>query len=123
MGMIPGKEVDGGLLTQMAEDGLASLAYAVRCLLVDEPQEAEWAVGREYDATDHAAIKLTGLRCRTPKKEAKLLAHPLIQRALGRQQRRPETAAERRFCGAAAPGGGEPDLHRTGADAGFSSVK
>lgn len=86
MGMIPGKEVDGGLLTLMAEDGLASLAYAVRCLLVDAPQEAEWAVGREYDATDHAAIELMGFVPNTPKKEARLLAHPLIQRALGRQQ-------------------------------------
>jgi hypothetical protein len=86
MGMIPGKEVDGGLLTLMAEDGLASLAYAVRCLLVDEPQEAEWAVGREYDAADHAAVKLMGFVPNSPKKEAKLLAHPLIQRALGRQQ-------------------------------------
>ncbi|CAH0276536.1 hypothetical protein SRABI118_03646 [Massilia sp. Bi118] len=85
MAMIPGKEVEGGLLTMMAEDALASLAYAVRCLLVDTPQEAEWAVGREYDATDQAAIKLMGVVPNTPKKEARLLAHPLIQRTLGRQ--------------------------------------
>jgi hypothetical protein len=42
-------------------------------------------VGREYDATDQAAIRLTGVVPNTPKKEARLLAHPLIQRALGRQ--------------------------------------
>ncbi|MGJ7917659.1 hypothetical protein ACI48D_19545 [Massilia sp. LXY-6] len=86
MRMIPGKEAEGGLLTQMAEDGLASLAYAIRCLLVDEPSQAESAVGREYDATDQAAIRITGVVPNTPKKEARLLAHPLIQRALGRQQ-------------------------------------
>jgi hypothetical protein len=86
MGMIPGKEVQGGLLTQMAEDALASLAYAIRCLLVNDPGQAESAVGREYDATDQAAIKLSGVVPNTPKKEAQLLAHPLIQRALARQQ-------------------------------------
>jgi hypothetical protein len=86
MGMIPGKEVEGGLLTQMAEDALASLAYAIRCLFVDDPAQAEAAVGREYDATDQAAIRLTGVVPNSPKKEARLLAHPLIQRALGRQR-------------------------------------
>lgn len=86
MAMIPGKEVEGGLLTQTAEDALASLAYAIRCLLVDEPSQAEWAVAREYDATDQAVIKLTGVVPNTPKKEARQLAHPLIQRALGRQR-------------------------------------
>jgi hypothetical protein len=85
MGMIPGQEVEGGLLTQMAEDGIASLAYAIRCLLVDEPSQAEAAVGREYDATDQAAIRVTGVVPTTPKKEARLLAHPLIQRTLARQ--------------------------------------
>jgi hypothetical protein len=85
MAMIPGKEVEGGLLTLVAEDALASLAYAIRCRVVDEPSQAEWAVAREYDATDQAAIRLTGVVPNTPKKEARLLAHPLIQRALGRQ--------------------------------------
>jgi hypothetical protein len=87
MGMIPGKEVEGGLLTQMAEDALASLAYAIRCLLVDDPGQAEAAVGREYDAVDQAAIRLSGVVPNTPRKEARLLAHPLIQRALGRQHK------------------------------------
>ncbi|WP_156328114.1 MULTISPECIES: hypothetical protein [unclassified Massilia] len=86
MGMIPREDVEGGLLTLMAEDALASLAYAIRCLLVDDAGQAEAAVGREYDATDQAAIQLTGVVPNTPKKEARLLAHPLIQRALGRQR-------------------------------------
>jgi hypothetical protein len=86
MRMIPGKEVKGGPLTLLAEEGLASLAYAIRCLLVDDPAQAEAAVGREYDATDQAAIQLSGIVPTTPKKEARLLAHPLIQRTLGRQR-------------------------------------
>jgi hypothetical protein len=86
MAMIPRTEVEGGLLTPVAEDGLASLAYAIRCLLVDDPRQAEAAVGREYDAVDQAAIGLTGVVPNSPKKEARLLVHPLIQRALGRQQ-------------------------------------
>jgi hypothetical protein len=83
--MIPGEKAGGGLLASMAEDGFASLAYAIRCLLVDDPGQAELAVGREYDATDQAAVSLTGVVPNTPKKEARLLAHPLIQRALARQ--------------------------------------
>jgi hypothetical protein len=83
--MIPGEKAGGGLLASMAEDGFASLAYAIRCLLVDDPGQAESAVGREYDATDQAAVSLTGVVPNTPKKEARLLAHPLIQRALARQ--------------------------------------
>jgi hypothetical protein len=85
MAMIPREDAGGGLLASMAEDGLASLAYAIRCLLVGDPGQAELAVGREYDATDQAAVTLTGVVPNTPKKEARLLAHPLIQRALARQ--------------------------------------
>jgi hypothetical protein len=83
--MIPGEKAAGGLLASMAEDGFASLAYAIRCLLVDDSSQAESALGREYDAADHAAVSLTGVVPNTPKKEARLLAHPLIQRALARQ--------------------------------------
>jgi|GEM_PF-5817904 len=85
MAMIPGEDTAGGLLASMAEDGVASLAYAIRCLLVGDPGQAEAAVGREYDATDQAAVTVTGVVPNTPKKEARLLAHPLIQRALARQ--------------------------------------
>jgi hypothetical protein len=83
--MIPGEDAGGGLLASMAEDGFASLAYAIRCLLVEDPGQAESAMCREYDATDQAAVSLTGVVPNTPKKEARLLAHPLIQRALARQ--------------------------------------
>ena len=122
MAMIPGEEVQGGALTLMAEDALASLAYAVRCLLVDAAQEAEWAVGREYDAADQAAIRLTGVVPNTPKKEARLLAHPLIQRTLGRQQEdlallRRGDFAELLRQAVANPTFTEPELD------GFSSVK
>ena len=85
MAMIPREDTAGGLLASMAEDGVASLAYAIRCLLVGDPGQAESAVGREYDATDQAAVTITGVVPNTPKKEARLLAHPLIQRALARQ--------------------------------------
>lgn len=122
MAMIPGPEVEGGLLAQIAEDALASLAYAIRCLLVDEPSQAEWAVAREYDCADQAAIRLTGVVPDTPKKEARLLAHPLIQRALGRQRAdlallRHGDVAELLRQAVANPSFSEHEL------AGFSSVK
>jgi hypothetical protein len=85
MAMIPGEEAEGGLVTQLAEDGFACLAYAIRCLLTDEAQEAARAAGREYDACDQAAIALTGIVPKSAKQEAKILAHPLVQRGLGRQ--------------------------------------
>jgi hypothetical protein len=85
MAMIPGEEVEGGMLTLLAEDAFACLAYAVRALLTDDPQQAAWALGREYDATDHAAMALTGIVPKNAKQEAKILSHPLVQRALNRQ--------------------------------------
>jgi hypothetical protein len=85
MGMIPGEEVEGGMLTLLAEDAFACLAYAVRCLLTDDPQQAAWALGREYDATDQAAIGLLRIVPKNAKQEARILSHPLVQRALVRQ--------------------------------------
>lgn len=85
MGMIPGEDVEGGMVALLAEDALACLAYALRCLLTDDPQQAAWALGREYDATDQAAIALTGIVPKNAKQEAKILSHTLVQRALGRQ--------------------------------------
>ena len=85
MGMIPGEEAEGGMLTLLAEDAFACLAYAVRTLLTDDPQQAAWALGREYDATDQAALSLLGIVPKNAKQEAKVLSHPLVQRALHRQ--------------------------------------
>jgi hypothetical protein len=85
MGMIPGEDVEGGMVALLAEDALACMAYALRCLLTDDLQQAAWALGREYDATDQAAIALLGIVPKNAKQEAKILSHPLVQRALGRQ--------------------------------------
>jgi len=85
MGMIPGEDVEGGMVTQLAEDALACMAYALRSLLTDDSQQAAWALGREYDATDQAAVALMGIVPKNAKQEAKILSHPLVQRALGRQ--------------------------------------
>ena len=85
LGMIPGEDVEGGMVALLAEDALACLAYALRCLLTDDLQQAAWALGREYDATDQAAIAMLGIKPKNAKQEAKILSHPLVQRALGRQ--------------------------------------
>lgn len=67
----------------LAEDTLVTVAYAIRCLLDPNPQEAAWAARVVYEAADQAAIRLHGEAPSTAAAEAQILAHPFIQRTLG----------------------------------------
>lgn len=67
----------------LAEDALVTLAYAIRCLLDPEPQEAAWAARVAYESADQAVIRLQGDVPATAAAEARILAHPFIQRTLG----------------------------------------
>ena len=70
----------------LSDDALASLVYAIRTLETGSTQDAAWAVGRAYEAADQATIRLLGgVQRGLPETERMLLAHPGVQRELGRQ--------------------------------------
>jgi hypothetical protein len=70
----------------LVDDALSSLAYAIRCLLKPEPQEAAWAARRAYEAADQAAICSLGVQARSTEMEAVIKAHVFVQRELARQR-------------------------------------
>lgn len=80
MSMIP----DEGT-APLADDGVSSLAYSIRCLLNRDPQEAAWAARRAYEAADQAAIWDLDVQVGLPETEAALQAHVFVQRELAHQ--------------------------------------
>lgn len=69
----------------LADDSVSSLAYAIRCLLNPDPQEAAWAARRAYEAADQAAIWDLDVQLGLPETEAALQAHVFVQRELAHQ--------------------------------------
>lgn len=86
MGLLPEEEDDWEIGHALAEDALSSLAYAIRCRLTPEPQEAAWAARRAYEAADQAAIRVLGVQPGLPNSEVTILAHEFVQRELICQQ-------------------------------------
>ena len=70
-----------------ADHAISSLAYTIRCLLKPDAQEAGWSARRAYEAADQAAIRDLDVQTGTADTEAKILAHPIVQRELQRQER------------------------------------
>lgn len=71
-----------------AEDAAAAVAYAVRARLNGDPQEAAWAGRRVYEAIDHFINAQKEVSATTdPDDQLNVLAHPLVQAELLRQQR------------------------------------
>lgn len=70
----------------LVDDALSSLAYAIRCLLKPERQEAAWAARRAYEAADQAAICSLGVQAGLPETEAVIKSHVFVQRELARQR-------------------------------------
>jgi uncharacterized protein YjaG (DUF416 family) len=62
MGLLPEESDDWEVSHAFADDAISSLAYAIRCLLVTDPQEAIWAARRAYEAADQAAIRMLGVQ-------------------------------------------------------------
>ena len=70
-----------------ADHAVATVAYAIRCLISGDPQDAGWAARRAYEAADQAAIRAAGVEFGvTPDAERIVLSHPIVQRELGRQK-------------------------------------
>jgi len=70
-----------------AEDAGAALAYSLRCRQNGRSREAAWSAGRSYEALDHYVIVTEEIDVNSQGAEARILAHPLVQAELGRQQR------------------------------------
>ena len=91
MALMPEEEEGWDAETQpQAEDAVAAAAYAWRARSTGEAQEAAWAGRRAYEALDQFVASLAA----EPQVSAEsILAHPLVQAELGRQQRDLETLA------------------------------
>ena len=86
MGLLPEESDDWVIAHALADDALSSLAYAIRCLLTPEPQEAAWAARRAYEAADQAAIRVLGVQPGLPNTEVAIKSHGIVQRELARQR-------------------------------------
>lgn len=86
MSLLPEESDEWTILHALADDALSSLAYAIRCLLTPEPQEAAWAARRAYEAADQAAIRSAGVQPGLPNTEIVIMSHRFVQRELARQR-------------------------------------
>lgn len=86
MAMSPTDDEADFPLAALAEDASASLAYAIRCCISHDSQEAAWAARRAYEAADQAAIVDMRIHPRASN-SAEILAHRFVQLELKRQQR------------------------------------
>ena len=86
MSLLPEESDDWVIGHALADDALSSLAYAIRCLLTPEPQEAAWAARRAYEAADQSAIRVLGALAGSPNTEAAIKSHGFVQRELARQR-------------------------------------
>ena len=64
----------------------ASVAYAIRARLADDPQNAAWAARRAYSAVDHFIMSQIHSTRITREHPQFILSHPLVQAELRRQQ-------------------------------------
>ena len=86
MSLIPQEESDSWVPEQpYAEDAAAALAYALRTRKNGAAQEAAWAARRAYEAMDHFVTHNHEIDANATDSENKILAHPLIQTELARQ--------------------------------------
>jgi uncharacterized protein YjaG (DUF416 family) len=85
MERLPGEGQGWDIPRALADDALASLAYAIRCLLSEDPQEAVWAASRAYESADQRAICGLEIQPGPPDAELKIKSHPFVQHELGYQ--------------------------------------
>lgn len=87
MSLYPAETEHWTLKHALAEDALSSLAYAIRCLLSGDSQEAAWALRCAYEASDQAAIRISDVGLSGANAEQIILSHQFVQRELQRQRR------------------------------------
>lgn len=85
--LILGENAEWDLLNGLADDAVASLAYACQCQLTGETQSAYWAAVRGYEAVDYTAHTLEGMDYDTPAAEVAILQKEYVQAEIQRQLR------------------------------------
>jgi uncharacterized protein YjaG (DUF416 family) len=86
--LIPSEDSDPWFQEQVyADDAAAALAYALRSRESGNAQEAAWAARRAYEALDQFVIVKEDVDTHKPGAEQIILAHPIIQAELARQNR------------------------------------
>ncbi|MFO0758498.1 MAG: DUF416 family protein [Byssovorax sp.] len=72
--------------TNAQNAGMAAV-YVLRTKLAGEAQEAAWTARVAYEALDNFVINSAGIDMNKPGEEPRVIAHPLVQAELDRQQR------------------------------------
>jgi len=71
----------------IVDDAISSTAYALRCFISGEAQEAAWSARRSYESADQIAIKLLNAEPGQKGFEKLVSQHEIVQRELQRQNR------------------------------------
>jgi uncharacterized protein YjaG (DUF416 family) len=69
-----------------AQEAITCIAYALRAILSDDPQEAAWAAQCGYEAVDHYVIEQLALDVNREGSSETIQSHPVVQRELDRQE-------------------------------------
>lgn len=85
MSAMPEEGEDWTIADSLVDDALSTLAYAIRCLISGEAQEAVWAVRRSYEAVDQVAIRILDASPGVRDDEDRILSHEVVQLELARQ--------------------------------------
>jgi hypothetical protein len=87
LALIRQEDDDGSFEAAVLEDALAAMAYTVRSIADDTPQNAAWAAARAYETADRfVSGTIAGTQYTAPV-EREILLHPIVQRELMRQER------------------------------------
>ena len=88
MALIPDEDAPGwNPLTSYAADAASAVAYALRCLMSSDAQEAAWAARRVYEALEHYVSSRNCMGPGDAASEGRILGAPIIQAGLRRQNR------------------------------------
>lgn len=88
MKLIPREDCGPRVFEQpAAEDAASALVYTLRCRRDGKAQEAAWAARRVYEALDYFVINNEKIDANAAGAEARVLADPLVQAELARQER------------------------------------
>lgn len=89
LSLIPDEDeiVAGDTEVALLDDTLAALAYSVRSIISDSPDNGIWSAQRAYDAVDFFVSASINAEIYTDSSEVMVASHPIVQQELIRQER------------------------------------